>query len=285
VAVLDQVRELAAGDQHTCAIKTDNSLHCWGEGDDGRIGDGETMDRTTPTLVDDGQTAGLRFERLALGSRHSCVTQLIIGTGQTSLLCWGNNEVNQHGTASVSPVLTPLLAVPAGAGAIIPSAGGDTTCIIRTNDSSLSCFGDNGQGQAGIDSATDPVTTPTGVSLGGEGATQVAVGRQHSCASRQGAGFLYCFGTGANGELGVDPALAGPSQPVDTQIPITDSFVSPPAVGTDPLKVIAVGDDHGCTIVTQTNDKVWCWGSNADGQLGFEAADDVLTPTLVQVPR
>jgi alpha-tubulin suppressor-like RCC1 family protein len=282
LAVVDEVRDVDAGDAHTCVIRTDNSLYCWGQGGDGQIGDNAQEDRSIPAVVDDGQTPGVRFERLALGARHSCATVLNTGTNTSEMLCWGNNEVNQHGTATPSPVLVPTSALPAAAGVLLPSADGDTTCVIRA--ASLSCFGANANGQAGVE-ATDPVTTPTAVSLSGSGATQVAVGRQHSCASQQGAGFLFCFGTGENGELGVDPAVPGPSSPVDTQIPIADSFSVPPAVGTDPLRVLAVGDDHGCTIVTQTNDKVWCWGSNAAGQLGFESSEDVLVPTLVPVPR
>ncbi|MCA8837649.1 MAG: putative Ig domain-containing protein, partial [Proteobacteria bacterium] len=43
--------QVSTGEEHTCAINSDNRLYCWGEGLNGRLGLGDTTDRTTPVAV------------------------------------------------------------------------------------------------------------------------------------------------------------------------------------------------------------------------------------------
>ena len=46
---------ITAGEYHTCAILDDGTVSCWGDNGFGRLGDGTTTDRNTPT-----QTSSLR---------------------------------------------------------------------------------------------------------------------------------------------------------------------------------------------------------------------------------
>ena len=43
--------QVAAGLYHTCALLSDGGVRCWGEGGNGRLGDGSTTDRTAPVAV------------------------------------------------------------------------------------------------------------------------------------------------------------------------------------------------------------------------------------------
>jgi len=45
------VKEITAGGLHTCALKTDGSVVCWGDNFYGQIGDNTTTQRNTPTQV------------------------------------------------------------------------------------------------------------------------------------------------------------------------------------------------------------------------------------------
>lgn len=48
---------IVAGGQHTCAISSAGAAYCWGNNDDGQVGDNSTSDRLTPQLV----SGGLQF--------------------------------------------------------------------------------------------------------------------------------------------------------------------------------------------------------------------------------
>lgn len=287
--ILASVAKVDAGAEHTCTVMDNGDLYCWGSNESGQIGDGNAGGsigaplRIFTAMVADATV----YERLALGGRHSCaVNRTKAGAVQYGMDCWGNNENSQLGVALPSPVLaiTPTLTPTLAGGAISPSAGGDTTCFVR--NASLSCYGDSTLGQAGVDPASSPVLVPTEVKLSTFGATQVGVGAEHTCASSSPSGFLHCFGLSDNGELGIDSNSAVPvSTPTDTLVVISDSFSDNPPLGTDPLRVIAVGKDHSCAVVTASTDRVWCWGDNSLGQTGLESPDPQLTPVEVAIPR
>jgi alpha-tubulin suppressor-like RCC1 family protein len=42
---------VSAGLRHTCGIRADNTLYCWGYNSRGQLGIGSTVNKTTPTLV------------------------------------------------------------------------------------------------------------------------------------------------------------------------------------------------------------------------------------------
>lgn len=42
---------VAGGFEHTCAIKNDGSLWCWGAGEEGQAGDGSGVDKHMPVNV------------------------------------------------------------------------------------------------------------------------------------------------------------------------------------------------------------------------------------------
>jgi alpha-tubulin suppressor-like RCC1 family protein len=48
---VNNVVEIAAGNQHTCARTTQGAVYCWGLNSSGQIGDGTTFNRFVPALV------------------------------------------------------------------------------------------------------------------------------------------------------------------------------------------------------------------------------------------
>ncbi len=45
------VLQVAPGWRHTCALRADGGVRCWGWNEDGELGDGSTMQRVTPVAV------------------------------------------------------------------------------------------------------------------------------------------------------------------------------------------------------------------------------------------
>ena len=89
---------VAAGDRHTCALKTNGRLYCWGSDSKGQLGDGRPMtDRARPMQVYGGFS---NWASVAGGERHTCAVKT---TGR--LYCWGANHGGQLGNG-VAPTPT-----------------------------------------------------------------------------------------------------------------------------------------------------------------------------------
>jgi alpha-tubulin suppressor-like RCC1 family protein len=56
LAPLRSVTALAGGGHHTCALQSSGAVYCWGDNNDGQLGDGTTVDKQFPT-----ETPSFRF--------------------------------------------------------------------------------------------------------------------------------------------------------------------------------------------------------------------------------
>jgi alpha-tubulin suppressor-like RCC1 family protein len=144
-------RQLAAGDYHNCAVRTDNRAFCWGNGTAGQIGNGKTYLSFWPRPV----SGGLFFDRVTGGMAHSC--------GETTTnraYCWGYNGQGMLGDGTTQRRLTPV-AVAGGHFFSQLSAGSFHTCG-KTDAGQGYCWGENFNGQLG-DGTTEKRFTPVAV--------------------------------------------------------------------------------------------------------------------------
>jgi alpha-tubulin suppressor-like RCC1 family protein len=100
----------------------------------------------------------------------------------------------------------------------------------------------------------------------------VAAGALHTCVAVE-TGEVFCWGANDRGQLGARGALsaceAGGTSVACARTPVRVADV------TDAVEV-AAGDAHTCA---RTRDgRVWCWGTNTDGQLGAGTASESPTP-------
>jgi alpha-tubulin suppressor-like RCC1 family protein len=134
--------QVAASDQHVCAVTTDGRLFCWGHGDDGALGLGSIRSVAMPTEV---LFPGPAWPaQVAVAHSHSCV-RMTDGT----LSCWARiNEHGELGYADRAGVFIPTrVALPRPIVAV--ATGVRSTCVVA-NDGSVQCWGDNTYGQLGI---------------------------------------------------------------------------------------------------------------------------------------
>lgn len=96
---------LAAGEAHTCGLREDGAVFCWGSGRSGQLGNGQQSDSPRPVLVVGGQV----FRAIGLGAQHSCALD-----ADGIAWCWGDNAMQQLGTVAgrTSAVPAPVLARP-----------------------------------------------------------------------------------------------------------------------------------------------------------------------------
>ncbi|MDO8412876.1 MAG: hypothetical protein Q7S51_03680, partial [Gallionellaceae bacterium] len=76
------IKAISAGQYHTCAALTDDTVKCWGNNYAGQLGDGSTTDSTTPVIV----SSLNNVLAVSNGGVHTCAA-LSDGT----VKCWGYN--------------------------------------------------------------------------------------------------------------------------------------------------------------------------------------------------
>jgi alpha-tubulin suppressor-like RCC1 family protein len=136
---------VSAGRSHTCANITvggTGGLYCWGLNDDGQVGDGTTIQRTSPALVSGGP-----FTSVTAGGSHTCALN-----SAGAAYCWGRNNNGQLGDGTTTMRTTPVL-VAGGLTFVSLSAGGSHTCGATVRGAY--CWGANGNGQLGDGTTTD----------------------------------------------------------------------------------------------------------------------------------
>ena len=184
------------------------SVYCWGGNGGGQLGDGTTATRPTSEPVS-GLTSAVA---VAAGGAQTCA---LLADG--SVNCWGGNGSGQLGNGTTSSSLTPTT-VAGGGGSVTArdsAAGSRHTCAVRA-DSTVSGWGDNGNGQLG-DGTTIQRLSPTEVTIrfltrtpsGGTvtvvplgNIVQIATGRRHTCAIIAN-GSVRCWGETVFGQIGI----------------------------------------------------------------------------------
>ncbi|NNF09058.1 MAG: signal peptidase I [Acidimicrobiia bacterium] len=252
---LTAVTDVAAGDTHTCAIKTDGTVWCWGRNDKGQLGDGTTTNRTTPAQVTGITTA----VAVGAGLKHTCVA-----TSTGTVHCWGLNDHSQLGDGTTTNRTTPTQAT--GITTATDISGGESHTCAVTGTGTVHCWGRNDKGQLG-DGTTTNRTTPT-QATGITTATDITTGAKHTCSTTSTA-TVYCWGLNDKGQLG-----DGTTTNRTTPTTVVDE------TGTGTLTgILLTGAGHNHTCAAHTTHTIYCWGLNNNGQLGNGTTNNTTTPT------
>jgi hypothetical protein len=107
--------QVSAGGYHTCSVRTDSTLACWGD---------NTYGQATPPAV--------TFSQVSAGLGHTCGVKT-----DGTLACWGYN-----GSGQATPPAVTFTQVSANVALLL-----GFTCGVKT-DGTLACWGDNTYGQA-----------------------------------------------------------------------------------------------------------------------------------------
>lgn len=191
VSALDKGASLiSAGGSHSCALLQSGIVTCWGSNDLGELGDGTTMQRSTPVPV----LGVLGVIAVGAGSRFSCG---LTKTG--SVQCWGKNDQGQLGDGTTVGRTTAAVVQGLGGVASRLSVGRAHSCVVLTTGT-VRCWGDNGSGQLG-DGTTQQRSVPTDVVLMSSTAVSVSAGGDHTCVVTSN-GHVQCWGGNDYGQLG-----------------------------------------------------------------------------------
>lgn len=148
-----RVSQVVTGWMHTCVLFDNGKVRCWGLGQHGQLGNGNTTDwgsteERSVANQTDVRLSG-RAVQVAVGQYHSCA---LLESGQ--VVCWGDNEYGQLGlgnTVNMGDNETALEAANLGPDtkALQIGAGDDHTCALL-DTGSVRCWGANYYGQLGL---------------------------------------------------------------------------------------------------------------------------------------
>jgi alpha-tubulin suppressor-like RCC1 family protein len=260
---LEGAKQLAANDDHGCALLEDGTVACWGNNDHGQLGDGSRTSSPWRSVDVRGLEDAIE---VAVGARHSCARRR-----DGSVWCWGSDGNGQLlGQRAFDARLRTVQRVPAAAQLVTVGA---TTCL-RSPAGEIWCWGSAARvpvspvgcrprrlevGGSALELAMgsdtyavrqdgsvakltrtgpEPVTLP-------DQAVQVAAGSGYACA-RLARGQVACWGANDVGQLGRGPT---PEWPKLHPAAIVD--------GLDRVDAVVARDNTVCALVAGA---VHCWG-------------------------
>ncbi len=242
------VDTISTGLYHTCGVKTDDTLACWGYDGYGQVSGPNQSSNT--------------FSRVSGGGYHTCGLKT-----EGTLACWGHDQFGQVTGPNQSPDTF-----------IQVSGGGYHTCGIKA-DGSLACWGYDGYGQVSGPNQSSDIFTQVSAGLyhtcgvktsgalacwGNDGYGQVLGPNQSSATFIQvsGGGYHTCG-------VKTDGGLACWGHDWYGQ-------VWNPNHSTDTFTQVSAGLYHTCGV--KTGGALACWGNDKYGQVsGPGRSSDIFT--------
>jgi len=266
------VVQVSAGNTHTCAIRGDGSVWCWGVNDKGQLGDNTVDDRRLPVPVVPYGEMGPAANVAVSQARYTCAA-----TTDGELWCWGESEPAAGGPHRYYPPDTTGIF-----GATVPQpvnteetdtvltlfAGRRHTCarVISAATGRTRCMGTNDYQQLGREATVTSFGSLQRISNIGDAVTRASAGHDHNCVIHQ--SLVKCWGRNSSGQAGIGT---------------TDAIAYPPSatsdVGITSWLEVGLGWNHSCAI--SDTEVLYCWGAGGEGRLGTGDTANLTRPTEI----
>jgi len=245
--------DISAGYDHTCAVRVDGLVFCWGANTRGQIGDGTTVASSSPSRVT-GLSGAVDVEA---GAGHTCAL-----LSDDTVMCWGANEMGQLGDGTMLDRSTPV-AVGGLTDVLEIGVGGHRTdeavglSAARMADGSVAYWG---AFPTGLGAVLETTFTPTvsPVTWPGVVATSLAVGGTHTCFEND-AGVLKCWGDNHVRQIG--GVIPGGCDPSSFILPLPLYLDAPeepcPGVSGRTFDGLSLGIARTCVLA---DGEPTCWG-------------------------
>ncbi|XP_053436515.1 X-linked retinitis pigmentosa GTPase regulator isoform X7 [Nycticebus coucang] len=237
---------LSCGDEHSAIVTGNNKLYMFGSNNWGQLGLGSKAPVNKPTCIKALKPEKVKFA--ACGRTHT-----LISTEGGNVYATGGNNEGQLGLGDTDERDTfHLISFFTSQYKIKQLSAGSNTSAALTEDGQLFMWGDNSEGQIGLEDITN-VCVPHQVTIG-KPVSWISCGYYHSAFVTM-DGELYTFGESESGKLGL------PNQ-------LLTNHKTPQLVSAIPEKVIQVACGGGHTLVL-TEKAVYAFGLGQFGQLGL----------------
>jgi alpha-tubulin suppressor-like RCC1 family protein len=247
-----------AGSLTFLALSTDGKIYGWGSNGDGQIGDGTSVNRSTPTAL--FNPLGLVFKDIAgfgNGGLGLTIDNLVYE--------WGSNSMGQLGDGSLTSTSTPKLAF---GGRKLSKIWSNTSSVMGLEvGSELLYYCGYGYWDLPLSGGlTYNRSIPALVQCHIQIKDLVLLGNSAVRVLEKGTGLIWGWGSNSNGQLG-DNSTTNRSSPVSV-------------VGGRSFSAIFRGESTN-GLATDEYGYLWAWGSGNDGKLGENAIVNRSSPVSV----
>ena len=273
--------KIASGYNFSVALKEDGTVWTWGNGSNGKLGNGDTANKTEPVQVlapvqdqEEGEELEEKVVKYLTG-----VVDIAAGYDSSSALLsdgtivsWGAgaNYSLGNGTSTADSSIPVYVLDSNGEklSNIVKIARGNDHNLALTAEGEIYSWGYNNRGQLGLNnSSTTAAPTKVKDETGYgtlKGIVDIACGMYTSYALTE-TGEVWAWGYNNNGQLGNNSTSTG--------------VIGVPKKVSNLTDVVKIGSTSYSAIALTADGKVWTWGLGSSGQLGNNASTgNILIP-------